>query len=253
MIVPFLWMLSTSLKDQTQLFAWPPTWIPNPVMWKNYSEVLGKVKFLALGFNTIQISLAITTGQLITSSLAGYAFARMRFPGKNILFVLSLMTMMIPFQITMIPNFIIMRQLHLVDTLLGVILPQLANPFGIFLMRQFFLSFPSELEDAATLDGCNPLNFYLLILLPNSKAVLATLGVMTFQAAWNDFLWPLVMLSTEGKRTLAVGLSYLVGQYTTRWEIQMAGSVLTVLPIIILFFLLQRYFIQSIKLSGLKG
>jgi multiple sugar transport system permease protein len=253
MIVPFLWMLSTSLKSQAQLFAWPPSWIPNPVMWKNYVEVLGKVKFLALGFNTIKISLAITIGQLITSSLAGYAFARMRFPGKNILFILSLMTMMIPFQITMIPNFIIMRQLGLVDTLLGVVLPQLANPFGIFLMRQFFLSFPSEFEDAATLDGCNPLNFYLLILLPNSKPILATLAVMTFQGAWNDFLWPLVMLSSEGKRTLAVGLSYLVGQYTTRWEIQMAGSVLTVLPIIILFFLLQRYFIQSIKLSGLKG
>jgi multiple sugar transport system permease protein len=146
-----------------------------------------------------------------------------------------------------------MRTLGLVNTHLGVILPQLADGFGIFLMRQFFIPFPFELEDAAKLDGCNPMMFYLRILLPNSKPILATLAVMTFQGVWNDFLWPLVMLTSPGKRTLAVALSYLVGQYTTRWEIQMAGSVLTVLPVIILFFFLQKYFVQSIKMTGLKG
>jgi multiple sugar transport system permease protein len=253
MLVPFLWMLSTSLKDQAQLFAWPPNWFPNPVTWSNYAEVLGKINFGLYGYNSLKITLAVTLGELVTCSMAGYAFARMKFPGKDFLFILTLATMMISSQITLVPNFIIMRTLGLVNTHLGVILPQLADGFGIFLMRQFFITFPFELEDAAKLDGCNPMMFYLRILLPNSKPILATLAVMTFQGVWNDFLWPLVMLTSPGKRTLAVALSYLVGQYTTRWEIQMAGSVLTVLPVIILFFFLQKYFVQSIKMTGLKG
>jgi len=253
MIVPFLWMLSTSLKDQQQLFAWPPNWWPQPFVWSNYTEVMTKVKFGLYGLNTLTITVAVTIGRLILCSMAGYGFARMKFPGKNFLFLLTLATMMISSQITIIPNFIIMRYLGLVDTHLGVILPQLADGFSIFLMRQFFLTFPYELEDAAKLDGCNPLMFYFRILIPNSKAILATLAVMTFQGVWNDFLWPLVMLTSPEKRTLSVGLSYLVGQYTTRWDLQMAGSVLTVLPILILFFLLQKYFVQSIKMTGLKG
>ncbi len=253
MIVPFLWMLSTSLKTQQQLFTWPPSWLPNPVTWGNFVEVFQKVNFSQYGWNTLKITAAVTVGRLVFCSMAGYGFARMKFPGKDFLFVLTLATMMISSQITIIPNFIIMRYLKLVDTHLGVILPQLADGFSIFLMRQFFLTFPYELEDAAQLDGCNPFMFYVRILIPNSKPILATLAVMTFQGVWNDFLWPLVMLTSPAKRTLAVGLSYLVGQYTTRWELQMAGSVLTVLPILILFFLLQKYFVQSIKMSGLKG
>jgi multiple sugar transport system permease protein len=253
MIIPFVWMISTSLKAQSQLFAWPPQWIPSPIMWQNYLTVFEKVKFGTYGLNTLIITVSVTIGQLITCSLAGYAFARLRFPGRNILFMVYLATMMIPFQVTMIPNFIILRYLGLTDSHLGVILPQLANAFGTFLMRQFFLSFPSELEDAAKLDGCNHLQMFATIVIPNSKPILATLAVMTFQGTWNDFLWPLIVLSTEGKRTLAVGLSYLVGQYTTRWEILMAGSLLTILPIILLFFFLQKYFVQSIKMTGLKG
>lgn len=253
MIVPFLWMVSTSLKSQQQLFAWPPNWIPSPFVWSNYSEVFSKINFSLYGLNTLKITVAVTVGRLILCSMAGYGFARMKFPGKNFLFLLTLATMMISSQITIIPNFIIMRYLGLVDTHLGVILPQLADGFSIFLMRQFFLTFPFELEDAAKLDGCTPFSFYTRILIPNSKPILATLAVMTFQGVWNDFLWPLVMLTSPEKRTLAVGLSYLVGQYTTRWDLQMAGSVLTVLPILILFFLLQKYFVQSIKMTGLKG
>ncbi|TRZ53033.1 carbohydrate ABC transporter permease [bacterium] len=253
MITPFLWTISSSLKDQVQLFTWPPSWIPDPIVWNNYVEVWGKVNFGVYGLNTLKIALTATISQVITSSLAGYAFARLRFPGKTFFFILILATMMIPFHVTLIPSFIILRSMRLMDTHLGVILPSLASPFGIFLMRQFFLSFPQELEDAAKLDGCNPFSFYWYILLPNSKPILATLGVLAFQNIWNDFLWPLVVLSTESKRTLAVGLSYLVGQYQTRWEIMAAGSIMTVLPIIILFFVLQRYFIQSVKLSGIKG
>jgi len=253
MIVPFLWMITTSLKDQQQLFAWPPSWLPNPFVWSNYSEVFSRINFSLYGLNTLKITVAVTLGRLVLCSMAGYGFARMKFPGSNLLFLLTLATMMISSQITIIPNFVIMRYLGLVDSHLGVVLPQLADGFGIFLMRQFFLTFPYELEDAAKLDGCNPFMFYMRILLPNSKPILATLAVMTFQGVWNDFLWPLVMLTSPAKRTLAVGLSYLVGQYTTRWDLQMAGSVLTVLPILLLFFLLQKYFVQSIKMTGLKG
>jgi len=253
MIIPFVWMLSTSLKDQQQLFAWPPSWLPNPFIWKNYTDVWTRINFSLYGWNTIKITVAVTIGRLILCSMAGYGFARMKFPGKDFLFMLTLATMMISSQITIVPNFIIMRYLGLVDTHFGVILPQLADGFSIFLMRQFFLTFPYELEDAAKLDGCNPLMFYLRILIPNSKPILATLAVMTFQGVWNDFLWPLVMLTSPAKRTLAVGLSYLVGQYTTRWDLQMAGSVLTVLPILLLYFVLQKYFVQSIKMTGLKG
>ncbi len=253
MIVPFLWMLSTSLKTQQQLFTWPPTWIPNPFAWSNYSEVFDKINFGLYGWNTLKITVAVTVGRLLFCSMAGYGFARMKFPGKDFLFLLTLATMMISSQITLIPNFVIMRYLGLVNTHLGVILPQLADGFSIFLMRQFFLTFPYELEDAAKLDGCDPWMFYIRILIPNSKPILATLAVMTFQGVWNDFLWPLVMLTSPAKRTLSVGLSYLVGQYTTRWDLQMAGSVLTVLPILVLFFLLQKYFVQSIKMTGIKG
>lgn len=253
MVVPFIWMVSTSFKSQEQLFAWPPIWFPNPIDLSNYPEVISRINFGLYGWNTLKITLAVTIGRLVLCSMAGYGFARMKFPGRDFLFFLTLATMMISSQITLIPNFVIMRSLKLVDTHLGVILPQLADGFSIFLMRQFFLTFPTELEDAAKLDGCNPLMFYLYILIPNSKAILATLAVMTFQGVWNDFLWPLVMLTSPAKRTLAVGLSYLVGQYTTRWELQMAGSVLTVLPIVVLFFLLQKYFVQSIKMSGVKG
>ena len=253
MVVPFIWMVSTSFKSQEQLFAWPPIWLPNPIDLSNYPEVFSRINFGLYGWNTLKITLAVTLGRLVLCSMAGYGFAKMKFPGRDFLFFLTLATMMISSQITLIPNFVIMRSLKLVDTHLGVILPQLADGFSIFLMRQFFLTFPTELEDAANLDGCNPLMFYLYILIPNSKAILATLAVMTFQGVWNDFLWPLVMLTSPAKRTLAVGLSYLVGQYTTRWELQMAGSVLTVLPIVVLFFLLQKYFVQSIKMSGVKG
>jgi multiple sugar transport system permease protein len=253
MIVPFLWMLSTSLKTQQQLFTWPPTWLPHPFAWSNYSEVISKINFGLYGWNTLKITVAVTVGRLIFCSMAGYGFARMKFPGKDFLFLLTLATMMISSQITLIPNYVIMRYLGLVNTHLGVILPQLSDGFSIFLMRQFFLTFPYELEDAAKLDGCDPWMFYVRILIPNSKPILATLAVMTFQSVWNDFLWPLVMLTSPEKRTLSVGLSYLVGQYTTRWDLQMAGSVLTVLPILVLFFILQKYFVQSIKMSGLKG
>jgi multiple sugar transport system permease protein len=253
MLIPFIWMLSTSFKIPHEVFSWPPQWIPNTLHWDNYLQVITRINFPTYAFNTFKIASFVTIGQLVTCSLAGYAFARIRFPGRNFLFLAYLATIMIPGHVVIIPNFIIMRMLGLVDTHMGLTLPFLTSAFGTFLMRQFFLSFPSELEDAAKLDGCSPFSFYWLILLPLSKPILATLGVMTFQWVWNDFQWPLIMISSESKRTLQVGLSYLSSQYYTDWTILMASSVLSLLPIILLFFLAQNYFVQSIRLTGLKG
>jgi multiple sugar transport system permease protein len=253
MVIPFIWMLSTSLKTLEQVFVWPPNFIPEVFQWKNYTDLLERVNFKQYTWNTFKIAGLVTLGQLFTCSLAGYAFARLRFPGKNWLFLVYLATMMIPGNVTMIPNFIVMRVFGLVNTHTGLILPGLTSAFGTFLMRQFFLAFPDELEDAARLDGCTPFSFYWRILLPLSRPILATLAVMTFQGTWNDFLWPLIMINSEAKRTLQVGLSYLISPNATDWPILMAGSVLTLLPIIILFFIAQKYFVQSIKFTGIKG
>lgn len=253
MIVPFLWMVSTSLKPLEQVFVYLPQWIPRPIMWQNYVELLQRVPFGAYALNTVKIAVSITLGQLFTCSLAGYAFARLRFPGRDVLFLGYLATMMIPGQVTMIPLFIIMRELHWIDTHNALIVPGLTSAFGTFLMRQFFLTFPADLEDAAKLDGCNPFDIYWRILLPLSRPILATLGVATFMGVWNDFLWPLIMINTEGKRTLTLGLASLVGQYTTDWTYLMAGSVMMLLPILIVFFIAQKYFVQGIRLTGMKG
>lgn len=253
MIIPFLWMLSTSFKTMEQVFSWPPQLIPTSFRLDNYTKMLASMDFGLYTWNTFKIAALVTFGQLLTCSMAGYAFARLRFPGRDTLFLVYLATMMIPGVVTLIPNFIVMRNLGLVNSHAGLIIPGLTSAFGTFLMRQFFLAFPPELEDAAKLDGCNPLSFYFLILIPLSTPILATLGVMTFQGTWNDFLWPLIMLSSASKRTLQVGLSFLIGPNSTDWPLLMAGSMLTLLPILVLFFVAQKYFVQSIKMTGLKG
>lgn len=253
MIIPFFWSLITSLKAPDEVFTKPPFYISFPLNFSAYTEMLSRVKFLTYTWNTIKVAGLITLGQLITCSLAGFAFAKIKFPGRNVLFLIFLATMMVPAAVTLIPNFIVMSRIGLVDNHLGLILPFVGSAYGTFLMRQFFLSFPDELEDAAKLDGCNPLGFYYHILLPNSRPILATLGLMTFQWAWNDFLWPLIMINSESQRTLQVGLSYLRNEHYIDWTLLMAASVLTNLPILALFFVAQKQFVQSIKLSGLKG
>lgn len=253
MVTPFLFSLTTSLKPLETVFTTAPFQISFPLYLDAYKTILGKINFGLFTFNTFKIALIITVGQLITCSLAGYAFARIKFPGRDMLFIMFLVTMMVPATVTMIPNFIIMSKLGWVNTHLGLIVPALGSAFGTFLMRQFFLSFPADLEDAAKLDGCNPFSFYWRILLPNSKPIMATLGVMTFQWVWNDFQWPLIMINSESKRTLQVGLSYLLNENYINWPVLMAGSVVTILPVIVLFFIAQKNFVESIKLSGLKG
>lgn len=253
MIAPFLWSVATSLKPASQVFANGAFAIPWPPDFSAYTDVLARVSFGRYALNTIKVAGAITIAQLITSSLAGYSFARIEFPGRNIIFLVFLATMMVPAAVTLIPNFITMRSLGLIDTHAALILPAVGSAYGVFLMRQFYLSFPGELEDAAKLDGCNPFTFYLYVLLPNSTAILAALGLLTFQWAWNDFQWPLVLINSEAKRTLQLGLSYLLNENYINWPWLMAASVMTTLPILVLFLLTQKQFVQSVRMSGIKG
>ena len=253
MLIPFAWSVITSLKTEENLFTHSALWIQFPPDFSAYKEIWERIPLLKYAANTLKVAVIVTIGQLFTSSLAGFAFAKMKFPGRDKLFLVYLATMMVPGVVLLIPNFVIMRTIGAIDTHWALILSAVGSAYGTFLMRQFFLSFPSELEEAAKLDGCNPFMFYWHILLPNAKPILTTQGLMAFQFIWNDFQWPLIVLNSESKRTLQLGLSYLMSEYYTDWTLLMAASVLTLLPIIILFFIAQKNFIQSFKLSGLKG
>lgn len=257
MLFPFIWMVSTSFKSTGEVFKLPPRLLPESIRWENYSDLWDpsgrNVNFLRLGWNTLKIATSIAVGQVITSSLAGYAYAKMKFPGRDKIFFIYFASIIVPGAVVIVPNFILMRYLGLVGKHAGIIIPAITSAYATFLMRQFFISFPQELEDAAKLDGCNPFQIYWHILIPNAKPILATQFLLTFQWAWNDFLWPLIMLRKEEVRTLQVGLSYLSQQYFTDWGPLMAASVITLIPIVLLFLLTQRFFIQSIKLTGIKG
>ena len=253
MIIPFIWSVVTSLKSAENIFSHSAFWIQFPPDYSAYKQIWERIPLLLYAGNTLKVALIVTVGQLATSSLAGYAFARLKFPGRDKLFFVYIATMMIPGMVLLIPNFVVMRNLGAINTHWALILSAVGSAFGTFLMRQFFLSFPSELEDAAKLDGCNPFMFYWHILLPNSKPILTTLGLMAFQNIWNDFQWPLIVLNDESKRTLQLGLSYLMSEYYTEWTLLMAGAIITLLPIILLFFAVQKYFVQSFKFTGLKG
>ncbi len=253
MIVPFLWMLSTSLKSDQQAYVFPPIWIPTPIVWANYSTIWDALPFDRFILNSTIVAVCVTIGQLITCSLGAFAFARLRFPGREKLFVLYLATLMIPFQVTMIPIFIMIKELKWLDTYQGLIVPAIFSPYGTFLLRQFFLGIPRELEDAAKIDGCGYLRIYTQIILPLSKPALATLGIFVFMGSWNSFLWPLLIVNSLTMKTLPLGISYLLGQYTIYWNLLMAGATIALVPILVVFFFGQRYFIEGITLTGLKG
>lgn len=253
MLLPFLWMLSTSLKTASSVFVYPPEWIPNPVQWRNYADVVHVMPFLRYVLNTAAVATSITVLHLAVSSLAAYAFARLRFPGRDRLFLAYLATLMVPGQVTLIPNFLIVKYLGWIDTYQALIIPQIFTAFGTFLLRQFFLTIPGELEDAARIDGASAFGIYWRIVLPLSGPALATLGVFTFTAQWNNFLWPLIVINDEQMRTLTVGLRALVGQFTVQYPLLMAGSVISVLPMLVIFVLAQRFFVRGIALTGLAG
>lgn len=253
MIFPFLWMISTSLKELSQVFTTSLKLIPKPIMWKNYIETWNSIPFGRFYLNSIFIAMLVTFGQVFTSSLAAYAFARLRFPGRDKLFLGYLATMMIPGTVTMIPVFILMKFLGWLDTYNALILPGMFTAYGTFMLRQFFMTLPRDLEDAAKIDGCSLFGIYWRIILPLSKPALATLATFTFIWNWGSFIWPLVVTTSEEMKTLPIGLSYFQDLHSTDWTLLMAGSVIVLVPALIVFIFNQRFFTRGITLTGMKG
>jgi multiple sugar transport system permease protein len=252
MLLPMVWMLVTSLQTLDQTRHFPPVMTPS-WQWQNYTQVLQQAPFARWTINTFLVTTLVVIGNLVFCSLAGYAFARFKFFGHNVVFVLVLATLMIPFQVIMIPTFLIIRDLGMIDKLGALVLPNLAGAFGVFLLRQFFRTLPIELEEAARIDGASRLGVLVKIVLPLSGPALATLAVVTFLWTWNDFLWPLIVLYTPSNYTLQVGLLNFQGAHSTNTHLLMAANVMSMVPVLVLFLVAQRYFIRGIATSGLKG
>jgi multiple sugar transport system permease protein len=253
MLLPFAWMLSTSLKSPAQVFTYPPVWIPHPVAWSNYAEAIAALPFGRFYLNSLIVTASVTVLQLLISSLAAFAFARLRFRGREALFLLYLATLMIPFQVTMIPNFILVRWLGWYDTFQALILPTAFSAFSTFLLRQYFLGLPRDLDEAARIDGASSLRIWWSIILPLSGPALAALAIFVALNSWNDFLWPLIVTNSDQMRTLPVGLSTFQGQYKVEWHLLMAGSVIAMLPVLLLYTVAQRWFIRGIAMTGMGG
>ncbi len=256
-LIPLLWMLTTSLKTEVEASTFPPTLFPAVPQWHAFSDVFTAVPFLTYFLNTVFYTAAVTIGQFVCCSLAAFAFARLRFPGRNVLFIVYLTTMLIPVAVTIVPSFIEMKAFGWLDTIWAMTIPgMLGSAFGTFLLRQYMLAIPKELDDAAMLDGAGPLYIYWKIILPLCKPALTALGIFTVLAVWNDFLWPLVMLQSDSVTTLTLGLAnFTAGGSETfvSTPISMAASTLTLAPLVLIFFLAQRYFIKGIALSGMGG
>ncbi|MGM7721612.1 carbohydrate ABC transporter permease [Metabacillus sp. Hm71] len=255
-ILPFIWMVSTSLKKPNEIFVMPPVWIPEAFDWNNYVEAwhAGGLNFGLMFYNTMLVVIPVTVFTIIVSSLAAYAFARIQFFGRNLIFMMLLASLMIPATVTLIPQFIIFSKLSWLDSLKPLIIPGLfGNAFAIFLLRQFFLTLPADIEEAAMIDGCSRFRIWWQMFLPLSKPAIATITVFTFQGVYNDFMGPLVYINSSDKFTIQLGLSAFNGVYTTNYDLLMAASVFTLLPIIIIFLFAQRYFIEGITLTGVKG
>jgi len=255
--LPFVWMISSSLKTQAQVFIFPPRWIPRPMLWSNYAELLGVWQFGVYIRNSLTIAVPSLIGAVLSCSLAAYAFARLRGYGRNVLFAMVLVTMMLPYPVTMIPLFLLFKQLGWVNTYLPMIVPSFFafGGFYIFLLRQFFLGISPELSDAAKIDGCGQFGIYWRIIMPLAKPALATVALFDFMGNWNDLLGPLIYINSMSKYTLALGLAGLraVRSSMTPWHLLMAGSIVVALPPMILFFTAQKLFIQGIVVTGIKG
>ena len=253
-LLPFLWMLSTSLKPDSQLYAYPPIWIPNPLQWSNYPETVTYVPFFLYLRNTLIISLSSMVGVVFSSALAAYSLARIRWPGRQILFLLTIATLMLPYQVTLIPVFLVFKNLGWVGDFRPLILPQFFGfAYYIFLMRQFFMSIPQELSEAPYIDGANEFRIFWSVILPLAKPALATVAVFQFIRSWTDYLNPLIYLNDQNLYTLQLGLQQYSSQYGREWGLLMAAAVLITLPPIIIFFLTQRTFVQGVTLTGIKG
>ncbi len=252
--IPFLWMLSMSLKPDRQVYAWPPVWIPNPIQWKNYPTALRYAPFDRYALNTAIISFANIVGVALSSSMVAFSFARLRFPGRGLIFGIVLTTMMLPSLVTLIPLFVIFSRLKWINTWLPLIVPHFfGSPFFIFLLRQFFLSLPPDYHDQAKIDGASSWDVYWRIYLPLSLPALATVVIFQFMFSWSDFVGPFLFIHDDKLKTLSVGLQVFLRQYTADWQLLMAASTMMVMPMIILFFVAQKYFIQGITTTGLAG
>jgi multiple sugar transport system permease protein len=255
MLLPFFWMVNASLMTAGEIQRQPPVWFPAELQFQNYPRLLEAMPLFRLYGNSIFVAVCTTLGVLVTSSLAGFAFAKYDFPGKNVLFVLILATMMVPFFVTLIPVFFIVRQLGWINTYQGLIVPGIISAYGIFLMRQFISTLPDELLDAARIDGASEPRIFSSILMPLIAPALATLGTFTFIGSWNAFLWPLLIATDRNLHTLPLGLNALrtFASEARNLDLLMAGTTLSVLPALILFIFLQRYFVRGIALTGVKG
>jgi multiple sugar transport system permease protein len=253
-MLPFYWMVISSLKPSYAVLKVPPDWLPIPPRWENFPEALTYVPFGRYTLNTLLVTVFSVIGTLFSSTLVAYGFARLRAPGKNALFLLLLATMMLPYPVTMVPVFVIFSKLGWINTFRPLIVPTfLGVPFYIFLLRQFFMTIPRELEDAARIDGANTLQIIWHVIVPLSKPALAAVAIFTFQSTWNDFLGPLIYLNDQSRYTISLGLSFFRSTYQVNWAYLMAASLVTMLPIIVVFFFAQRVFIQGITLTGIKG
>lgn len=253
MLVPFVWMLSASLKLDKDVFIFPIRWIPENPRWQNYLDIWTKIPLLTFVTNTVKITLIVTFLQLLTSSFAAYAFAKLKFRYKDTLFMAYIATIAVPWQVYMVPQFMMMRNFGLNDSHLAIIFLQAFSAFGVFMMRQFYQGIPNELCEAARIDGMNEYQIYARIMLPLSKPALSTLTIFTFVNTWNDFLGPLIYLKTEAKKTLQLGLKMFISQYSSEYGLIMAASVLSLIPVLIVFLSLQKHFVEGVAATGVKG
>ncbi len=254
MIIPFLWMLSASIKTDREVFNMNPfVWIPENPRWSNYLDIWTKIPFGTFVKNTVFLTIVVTFLQLLTSSFAAYSFAKLEFNHKNLLFMAYIATIAMPWQVYMVPQFIMMRGFGLNDKLTAMICLQAFSAFGVFLMRQFYMGIPDSLCEAARIDGMSEYGIYAKVMLPLSKPAISTLTIFTFVNTWNDYLGPLIYLKTEAKKTIQLGLKMFIGQYSSQYGLIMAGSVLSLIPVLVVFLCLQKYFVEGVASTGVKG
>ncbi len=253
MLVPFIWMLSTSLKDIADVFVYPPRFFGKRIAWDNYLRVSDRLPFLSMFKNTIMVTIAVLIGQMVTSTMAGYAFAYLRFKGREVIFQVVMLAIMIPYHVLLVPTFVIFRDMKLLGSLWALILPVVVSPFGIFLMRQSYLGIPRALAEAAKIDGCSPWGIYWRIFIPLSIPTMTTLGIFTFVGTWNDFLRPLIFLTSNKKMTLTLGIYAMQGTFSTDWGVLMATVALSLLPVIVIYLCVQDVFVKGVVLSGMKA
>ena len=251
--LPFIYMVVSSLETNGQIGQLTPQFVPNPVQWGNYAQVWQQLPVGRFFVNSLVVAIAVTAGQVVTASMAAYAFARLRFPGRSILFAVYLATLIVPFQVTLIPNYILIRLLGWHNTYQGMIAPFISSVFSTFLLRQFFLTIPTDLEEAAVLDGAGHWTVYSRVILPLARPALAAVVIFAFLGAWNNFLWPLVVVDSESLKTLPLGIVEFEGQFTVQWNLLMAGASLSLIPVLVVYVLAQRWIVEGIALTGQGG